>query len=197
MSTCLKKIIHLLRIGFMVFCIVLFNMQMAFAHTNGVEVTIAQIEPTEEGYRASLGFSFELSHELKTAINDGIPISFTAEVEINRPRWYWFDEKTIRSSQTIKIAYDLWRRQYTAAINGGLKQNFTNLEDAMKLVLRPRRWHIADKSALSAGATYNVAVRLKLDNNELSRPMLITTLSNSDWRLSSEWKKFTFKVDDK
>lgn len=177
--------------------ILIFNMQMAFAYVNGVEVTTARIESTDEGYRAVVGFSFELSHELKTAINDGIPISFTAEVELNRPRWYWLDEKTIRSTQTVKITYDLWRRQYTAAINGGLKQNFSSLDDAMKLVLNPRRWLIAEKSELSSGATYNVAVRLKLDNNELSRPMLITSFSNSDWRLSSEWKKFTFKADDK
>ena len=192
----LRKIVRTL-IAVMMPFILIFNMQMAFAYVNGVEVTTARIESTDEGYRAVVGFAFELSHELKTAINDGIPISFTAEVELNRPRWYWFDEKTIRSTQTVKITYDLWRRQYTAAINGGLKQNFSNLDDAMRLVLNPRRWLIADKSALSAGATYNVAVRLKLDNNELSRPMLITSFSNSDWRLSSEWKKFTFKADDK
>ncbi|MFC0350570.1 DUF4390 domain-containing protein [Undibacterium danionis] len=169
----------------------------AQAHASGVEVTTAKIESSDEGYRVLVAFSFELGNDLKTAINEGIPVSFTAEVEINRPRWYWFDEKTIRSAQTVKIQYDLWRRQYTAAVNGGLKQNFATLEEAMTLVLRPRRWLVADKNALNSNATYNVAVRLKLDSNQLSRPMLITSFSNSDWRLASEWKRFTFKADDK
>lgn len=197
MSAQVKNIIYRFLMVFMLISTLVFNVRTAHAYANGVEVTLAKIESTEDGYRASVGFAFELSHELKEAINDGIPISFTAEVEINRPRWYWFDEKTIRSSQTVKIAYDLWRRQYTAAINGGLKQNFTSLDDAMKMVLRPRRWNIASKSELTPGATYNVAIRLKLDINELSRPMLITSFSNSDWRLASEWKKFTFKAEDK
>lgn len=167
------------------------------ARATGVEVTTAKLESSDEGYRVLVAFSFELGSDLKTAINEGIPVSFTAEVEINRPRWYWFDEKTIRSSQTVKIQYDLWRRQYTAAVNGGLKQNFAKLEDAMSLVWRPRRWIVADKKALNLNATYNVGVRLKLDSNQLSKPMLITSFSNSDWRLASEWKRFTFKADDK
>ena len=162
-----------------------------------VEVTTAKLESTEEGYRVVAAFNFELGHDLKEAINKGVPISFTTEVEMTRPRWYWFDEKTIRSAQTVKIAYDLWTRQYSAAINGGVKQNFPTLDDAMALVLRPRRWLVAEKNNLNAGAIYNVAVRIKLDINQLSKPILITSLSNSDWRLASEWKRFTFKADEK
>lgn len=162
-----------------------------------VEVTVAKLEANDEGYRILVGFSFELSQELKSAINDGIPVSFIAEVEINRPRWYWLDEKTKRSSQTVKIQYDLWRRQYTATVNNGLKQNFASLEEAMALVLRPRRWQVAEKGELNSSATYNVSVRLAIDSSQLSKPMLIKSISNSDWRLASEWKRFTFKADDK
>ncbi|AZP14508.1 DUF4390 domain-containing protein [Undibacterium parvum] len=172
-------------------------MPHGLALANEVEVTTAKIESSEEGYRIVAAFSFELSHGLEDAITRGVPMYFTTEVEMTRPRWYWLDEKTIRSQQTVRIAYNLWTRQYTAAINGSLQQNFARLEDAMALVLRPRRWLVADKSALSSGANYNVAVRLKLDINQLPKPFLITSLNNSDWRLSSDWKRFTFKADDK
>ncbi|WMW80685.1 DUF4390 domain-containing protein [Undibacterium cyanobacteriorum] len=163
----------------------------------GIEVTTAKLEASDDGYRVLVGFAFELGSDVRAAINEGIPVSFIAEVEINRPRWYWFDEKTIRSTQTIKIQYDLWRRQYTAAVNGGLKQNFTTLDEVINLVKQPRRWLVAEKNGLSAGANYNVAVRLKLDSSQLSKPMLFTSLSNSGWRLSSDWKRFTFKVEEK
>ncbi len=195
-----SSLIHFSRsilIAWALSCLAPMMFSCAQAYAAGVEVTTAKIETSDEGYRVLLAFSFELGNDLKKAINEGIPVSFTAEVEMNRPRWYWFDEKTIRSSQTVKIQYDLWRRQYTAAVNGGLKQNFPTLEEAMSLVWRPRRWLVADKNALNPNATYNVAVRLKLDSNQLSRPMLITSFSNSDWRLASEWKRFTFKADDK
>lgn len=167
------------------------------SHAEGIEVTTAKLEAADDGYRVLVGFSFELGNDVRAAINEGIPVSFIAEVEINRPRWYWFDEKTIRSTQTIKIQYDLWRRQYTAAVNGGLKQNFNSLDEVINLVRQTRRWLVAEKNSLSTGSTYNVAVRLKLDSSQLSKPMLFTSLSNSGWRLSSDWKRFTFKVEDK
>lgn len=162
-----------------------------------VEVTAARIESTEEGYRLTTSFAFELSHGLEEAIQKGIPMVFTTEVEMTRPRWYWLDEKTVRTVQTVRIAYNLWTRQYTGAINGSLQQSFPTLEEAMALVLRPRRWVVAEKGSLSAGATYNVAVRLKLDINQLPKSFVITSLNNSDWRLSSDWKRFTYKVDEK
>ncbi len=183
-------------LSLLVICFCTFSLT-PHAAAEGVEVTTAKLEAAEDGYRVFVGFSFELGNDVKNAINEGIPVSFIAEVEINRPRWYWFDEKSIRSTQTIKIQYDLWRRQYTAAVNGGLKQNFATLDEIMKLVKQPRRWLVAEKSALSYGSTYNVAVRLKLDSSQLSKPMLITSLSNSGWRLSSDWKRFTFKVEEK
>ncbi|MBI3284437.1 MAG: DUF4390 domain-containing protein [Burkholderiales bacterium] len=161
------------------------------------EVAAVRLEAGEEGYRLAASFSFELSHGLEDAIARGIPVSFTTEAELTRPRWYWFDEKAIHASQTVRIAYNLWTRQYSATINSGLQQNFGTLDDALALVRRPRRWLVAEKGVLTGGATYNVAVRLRLDLNELPKPFLITGLNNSDWRLSSDWKRFTFKADDK
>ncbi|GGC93836.1 DUF4390 domain-containing protein [Undibacterium terreum] len=168
------------------------------AQAANAEVTTARIESSEEGYRIFAGFSFELSHALEDAITRGIPMYFMTEVELTRPRWYWFDEKAINSTQTVKISYNVWTRQYTSSSSGSLPQNFTTLEEAMNTVLRPRRWVVAEKSDLTSGATYNVAVRLKLDLGQVPKqPLLINALNNSDWRLSSEWKRFTFKADEK
>lgn len=161
------------------------------------EVSSARIENSDEGYRLAATFSFELSHGLIDAINREIPLTFSTEIELTRPRWYWFDEKTIRSVQTVRIAYNTWTRQYTATINSGLQQSFPTLEEALALVLRPRRWVVAEKGSLTAGATYNVAVKLKLDLSYLPKTFLITSLKDSDWRFASDWKRFTFKVEDK
>lgn len=181
----------------MVWFILLSLLILPVANAAEAEVTSARLESSEEGYRIATSFAFELGHGLEDAITRGIPMVFTTEVELSRPRWYWFDEKTIRSSQTVKIAYNLWTRQYTAAINGSLQQNFNSLDEALALVLRPRRWLVAERGVLTNGAVYNVAVRLRLDLNQLPKPFLINALNNSDWRLSSDWKRFTFKAEDK
>lgn len=188
---------HLRRLALTLVLALLALLIVPAVHAAEAEVTSARIEASDEGYRLAASFSFELSHALTDAIAKEIPISFTTEVELTRPRWYWFDEKTIRAVQTVRIGYNPWTRQYTATINQGLQQNFATLEEALALVLRPRRWVVADKGTLTAGAVYNVAVKLKLDLSYLPKTFLITSLNNSDWRFSSDWKRFTFKVEDK
>jgi hypothetical protein len=161
----------------------------------GIEITRANIEATDEGYRLASNFAVELNRGLEDAITRGVPLYFTTEVEFSRPRWYWFDERTITSTQTIRISYDVLTRQYHAAMSGRLHQSFATLDDALSLLRRPSRWVVADKGALKPGATYNVAIRMGLDVARLPKPFQVHALNSSDWRFSSDWEQFTFRAD--
>ncbi|MGH8806463.1 MAG: DUF4390 domain-containing protein [Noviherbaspirillum sp.] len=161
----------------------------------GVEITRANLEGDEDGYRLTLGFSFELTRGLEDAITRGIPLYFTTEVQLTRPRWYWFDEKAISTSQTIRISYNVLTHQYHASISGRLQQSFSSLDDALSLVRRPSRWVVAENGALKSGATYNVAVRMGLDVARLPKPFQVHAMNSSDWRFSSDWKHFTFRAE--
>jgi hypothetical protein len=161
----------------------------------GVEITRANLENSEDGYRLALEFSFDLTRSLEDAVTRGIPLYFTTEVQITRPRWYWFDEKTISTSQTIRISYNVLTHQYHAAISGGLQQSFNSLEDALSLVRRPRRWVVAEKGALKSGAIYTVSLRMGLDVARLPKPFQVHAMNSSDWRFSSDWEQFTFKAE--
>jgi hypothetical protein len=162
---------------------------------DGVEITRANIESSEDGYRLSLGVSFELTRGLEDAVTRGIPLYFTTEVQLTRPRWYWFDEKAISTSQTVRISYNVLTHQYHAAISGRLQQSFSTLDDALSLVRRPGRWVIAENGALKPGETYNVAVRMGLDLARLAKPFQVHAINSSDWRFSSDWKHFTYKAE--
>jgi hypothetical protein len=170
------------------------------AAAENVEIIQAHLEPSEDGYRLSSTFNFELNRGLEDALGRGFSLYFTTDVEITRRRWYWFDETAQSSSQTIRISYDLLTRRYNAAIyqpssTGRLQQNFQTLDDALSLVRRPSRWVVADKGALKAGEPYLVGVRMRLDLAQLSKPFQVHALNNSDWRLSSDWKYFTYKAE--
>ncbi|HJV87324.1 MAG TPA: DUF4390 domain-containing protein [Noviherbaspirillum sp.] len=165
------------------------------ARAEGVDITSAAVENTDEGYKLAVSFAFDLTRGLEDAITRGIPLYFTTEVQLTRPRWYWFDEKAVSASQTIRISYNVLTHQYHAAISGGLQQSFGSLDDAMSLVRRPPRWVIADKGALKVGATYNVAVRMGLDVTRLPKPFQVHALNSSDWRFTSDWKHFIYKAE--
>ena len=171
----------------------------AYAAEN-VDITKAQIESGDDGYKLASSFNFELNRGLEDAVTRGFTLYFTTDVELTRRRWYWFDEKTQSTTQTVRISYNLLTLQYHAAIyhpssNGRLQQKFATLEDALSLVRRPSRWIVAEKGALKPGETYLVGVRMRLDLAQLSKPFQIHALNNSDWRLSSDWKYFNYRAE--
>lgn len=161
----------------------------------GVEITRANLEHSDAGYRLVISFAFDLNRGLEDAVMRGIPLYFTTDVELTRPRWYWLDEKIVDTSQTIRISYDVLTRQYRAAMSGGLQHSFNTLEDALSLVKQPGRWLITERGVLKPGETYNLAVRMGLDIGRLPKPFQVNALNNSDWRLSSDWKQFNFKAE--
>ena len=161
----------------------------------GIEIAQAHLESTEEGYKLSATFAFELNHELENAIVHGVPLYFKTDIELNRPRWYWFDERAVSTSQTIRISYNVFTRQYNASITGGLQQSFSTLDDALSLVRRPSRWVVAEPGTLKAGQTYHVSMRMELDPKHFSKPFQVHAINNSDWRLSSDWISFSFKAE--
>lgn len=165
--------------------------------SESIEIVQAHLEPSDEGYKLSATFDFELPRGLEDAIARGFPLYFTTDVIITRPRWYWFDQITITESQTIRISYNLLTRQYRAAITDSLQQNFPTLEDALSLIKRPGRWVVAERNVLKPGQPYTVGVRIRLDVAQLSKPFQVHALNSSDWRLASEWKYFSFKAENK
>lgn len=164
------------------------------ARAEPVDIEQARLEVSEEGIKLQAVFSFELNRGLEEALQRGIPMYFTTEVEIFRPRWYWFDEINVRAAQTTRLTYNVLTRQYRIS-TGGLQQTFTNLEDALLLLRRPPRWIVAPKSALKPGETYQVALRMGLDVGQLPKPFQVNAMNNSDWRLSTDWRSFSFRME--
>lgn len=188
-----RRLFHLLTC-----CLLALLAQLPLAAHAGdaVEIVQARLEASEEGYRLQASFAFDLNRGLEDAIMRGVPLSFTTEVELTRPRWYWFDEKALLASRTVRISYNVLTRRYHAAISGSLQQSFATLDEVLALIRHPGRWLVAEKGELKPGETYRVAVRMRLDVTQLTKPFQVNALNDSDWQMASDWKRFRFKVED-
>lgn len=191
-----RRIIHYLHGGLLATLLLALSLVHALTYAaDDIEISQAHLESSEEGYKLSATFAFDLNHNLEDAINHGIPLHFTTQVEMTRPRWYWFDESAINTQRTVRISKNLLTNEYQATILGGVQRSFSTLDDVLALLRRPSRWVVAERNALKSGATYNVAVRMRLDLEYLSKPIHLNALNNSDWRLASDWKYFPFKAE--
>ena len=57
--------------------------------------------------------------------------------------------------------------------------------------------HLAEPGALRPEASYTVAVQLSLDTSQLPKPIQVSALGSTEWRMSSGWARFTHKVEPK
>jgi len=159
------------------------------ARAENIEVKSASISLREDGYSLDVDFEIALTPILEDILGKGVPLNFLLELELIRPRWYWFDEKVVSQTQQYKLAYNPLTRQYRISI-GTFYQNFATLREAVQFISRVRNMPAADKGGLQPGTTYAGTVRLRLDVSQLPKPFQITALGSRDWNLSSEWYRF-------
>ena len=161
----------------------------------GIEITRASIQASDDGYRLDARYSFDLTPGLEQAIQHGVPLSFTTEIELTRPRWWWTDDHAVSSRRTVKLSYDVLLRVYHVSAPGSIQQNFDTLDDALRAIRAPARWPIARKGDLKPGETYNVTMRMFMDRDYLLKPLQVDAFNNSDWRLASHKKTFTYRAE--
>jgi hypothetical protein len=139
----------------------------------------------------SADFAFDLSPRLSEAVANGVPLFFVVEFELTRPRWYWFDENAASRNTQLRLSYHALSRQYRLS-TGPLHQNFSTLEDALDVLRRLRNWQVLERSVVLSGSGYEAAVRMRLDQAQLPRPLQLSALTNREMRLESSWKRFIF-----
>jgi hypothetical protein len=166
------------------------------AWADSIAVQRASLESDNSGWSLDARFDFELNSSLEDAVNKGIPLYFTTDFELSRPRWYWFDEQPVSVSQSIRLSFQPLTREYRVS-SGGLQFGFSTLKDALSVIKHVTSWHVIDRSQVRVGETYNASVRMQLDVALMPKPFQIDAVNNRDWNLSSDWKRFTFTVTER
>jgi hypothetical protein len=162
---------------------------------DGIDITRAAIEASDDGYRLNSIYSFDLNTGLEQAVQRGMKLHFTTEIELTRPRWWWTDDKAVLMRRTVALEYDVLNRSYHVTVPGSLGQNADTLDEALFLIRRPSRWLIAKKGDLKPGETYDVTLRMYMDPAYLPKPLQVDAFNNADWRLASHKKTFTYRAE--
>ncbi len=172
---------------------VLFGVMTAFVTINAgaIEVRAAALEATEETYVVNADFEVDLTPRIEEALNSGVSLYFVVEFELIRPRWYWFDQKTVVSRLQYRLTYHALSRQYRLW-TGTLHQPFASLTEALRVLGRVRSWAVLERNQIDYGQKYEAAVRIRLDQTQLPRPFQISALTSREWTLESQWARIVF-----
>ncbi|OVZ64817.1 hypothetical protein CDO44_01010 [Pigmentiphaga sp. NML080357] len=159
------------------------------------EPAVQSVTLTERGrdLLLSADVSLDLNSQLEDAVSRGLPLYFSVEVEIRRPRWYWFDEVVLSSTQTWRIVYNPLTRQWRVH-SGNLALPVGSLVEALSVVRHVRNWRIGERDALRADDRYEGRLRVRFDISQLSKPFQVNALNSSEWSLATPWTEFDVRI---
>jgi len=156
-----------------------------------IPVTSASLRVDEGEVLLTAEFNVSLTPALEQALDKGVPLYFTIEFELLRMRPFWFPDKVAQWSITYRVSYSALTRQWRVA-SGPLGQTFESLDEVERFIGRVVSRPVAPATDLVKDATYEGAVRMKLDVNQLPKPFQVNALASREWQLASDWHRFAF-----
>lgn len=171
----------------LVFC----ALWLASAQAEVVTLRNVAFVAADEGYELSFNADFDLAPHLEQMLERGVTLTFRAEFEVFRPRWYWLDERVARRILNFRLSHQELTRQYRVA-SGDLQQSFPSLRQALRYLSSVRNLLIADSRSLSSGNLYEARLRYFLDTSQLPKPLQLSAFTSSEWDLKSETRSWTF-----
>jgi hypothetical protein len=161
-----------------------------YAAPGNIQIRNAELISVDDKYALYSDFDLNLNPVLEEALNKGVPLTFLVEFQITSPRKYWFDDEIVTQSYRISLSYHALSRQYLLNRNNH-QLSFTTLLQAKEMLTRIKEWSVLDKSLLKKGEVYQAALRVRLDQTKLPKPLQVEASGSEDWNLVSERYQWT------
>jgi len=166
------------------------------ARAQGVEVLELRAGRDEAAVSLDYQLRVTLPPGVEAAALRGVPIYFTAQASLWRPRWYWRDDRVARATREWRLSYQPLTSTWRIS-QGGLGQSFPSLSEALATITRSAGWHIADGRDVDPDSRHYVEFSWQLDTSQLPRPMQIGLGGiggASEWSLGVE-RSFRLSFD--
>lgn len=169
---------------------VLFAVPLAWADASSLNIKTAELVAADEAYVLNADFDLNLSGVVEEAVNKGVPLNFLIEFQITSPRRYWFDDEIVTATNIVTISYHALSRQYLINRDNH-QQSFASLQEAKAEFSHLREWQVVEKNLLKKGENYQAALRVRLDQSKLPKPLQVDALGSEDWNIVSERYRWT------
>jgi hypothetical protein len=160
----------------------------ARAQNSNAYISAMQLSRSETELFLNAQIAFEMSPIVQDALTKGVPLIFTAEAEITRDRWYWYDKTITIASRVMRLSYQPLTRRWRVNVGTGgvsLPQYFESLNDALASIKRFNRWRVADLAEIDPTTAHTIQFKFKLDLSELPRPFQIGLIGNNEWLIET------------
>lgn len=154
----------------------------ALVSTRPPGIQSLELRRADDGLQLGFVVAFELPRAVEEALLKGVPLHFTAQALLMRERWYWTDRRIQTTARSWRLTYQPLTRRFRVS-QGGLAQNFDDLDAALAACGRASGWKVAESSQIDDDARHYLEFSFRLDTSLLPRPMQIGIGGQPDWTL--------------
>lgn len=135
---------------------------------------------------------YPLNEQIRTALHDGVTLSFEVDVGISRHRRLWFDETLQTLELTRELSYHVVSDRYVVREpDSDQQQSFATLETALEQLGRVEHQPIMVARQLRGTPPYEVAVRAGIRRGRLPGALRVLAFWSDDWFRTSPWYSWT------
>ena len=164
----------------------------AFANDKST-IRQASVRAAPQGYVLDADIDITLNRTLEDALAKGINLYFLLDLEVSRPRSWWFDEGIVEASRKMRLYYHLLLRRYVVE-SGYTTRTAATLPEALALLGRIEGWQVLERGLLKTGQRYDARLRLRLDTAQLPKPLSIGAVGGDRWDLATPWYAWAFEA---
>jgi hypothetical protein len=176
-------------------CLIFVSQSLAFSHlahagNSVIHIKSAELLSTEETYNLIADFDISFSSVIEDALSKGVPLTFLVEFQLSSPNRYWFDDEIVTQTQYLTLSYHALSRQYLVSRNSH-RQSFASLQQAKEEFSKIKPWPVMDKKLVKKGDAYFAAIKVRLDQTKLPKPLQVEAIGSDDWNIASERYRWT------
>jgi hypothetical protein len=175
------------------------SLMLAFASgalaQSSASASIERIEPVVLGGQLAVDvdISLSLNDLMRQALSRGVPLQFSIELQIEQPRWWWLNKTIVDASLERRLSYNTLTQSWRVS-TGDLAVTTTTYDDALRALTQVATWPVVLTDRFLPSQQYQGRVRLRLNTDQLARPLQMDSGNRNNWTLASPWKSFEFSI---
>jgi|MudIll2142460700_1097286.scaffolds.fasta_scaffold19389_2 hypothetical protein len=159
-----------------------------------VRIESASLALDEGVYGLDADLAITLPDDARRAIESGLTLKLSYEVEIARVRRYLPDPGVATLVQSYELGYHaLSQRWLLRSLNTGERHDFGGFDAAVERLSSVRGLPLIDSSLLETGTTYEVRVRAVLTLRSAPDTLSWLLFWTDDWSATSDWYAWTLR----
>jgi hypothetical protein len=168
----------------------------AWASQKGSQLLIrsAHAALDDDIYELDTQLEMQLPNGALKAIDGGLTLHLTYEIEISRVRRWMPDAGVATIEQQFELAYHALSQRYLVRnLNTGEQQDFGTIEAALARITDVKGLPVLDASLLPPGPEYEGRVRAVLDMASAEDAFGWLLFWTDDWSATSDWYTWTLR----